>query len=202
MIGYLEGRILQKNIPRFILGVGAENTGYVGYSVQCPQNAKYLNLQIGSQAAFFVYTHVKEDILDLFGFLEESEKLFFQQLLSVSGIGPKLAMSLLSAGDAGTVRQWIATGDRVQLSGISGIGKKTAERIILELKDKMTSLSVITASGAVSMDRSAARDTKDALLQLGFKESDFSKAIETLFEPGRPSVTVEQAVREVLRRMS
>lgn len=197
MIGYLKGEIidrsLEKSDSRTILLCGD-----VGYLLQLPLGTDYDLLAVGMKAEFFVYTHVREDSLDLYGFLAREEKEVFITLLTVSGIGPRGALGLLSGMPYRSLITAIATADVAALTATPGIGKKTAERIILELGERMRKRSMAlslsngekdprtaqvgsvrgseeTSPQGSSLGRERARtlaDVRDALTGLGFKDAE------------------------------
>src|SRR5688572_3829107 len=135
MIAYLNGKLLSKSINLAIVDVGG-----VGYEVHIPLTTYYELGETGSPVVLQIYTHVREDALQLFGFNTPLEKELFLRLISVSGVGPKLALGLLSNLSANELVQAILSSNLVQLTAISGVGKKTAERLVLELRDKLKTL--------------------------------------------------------------
>jgi Holliday junction DNA helicase RuvA subunit len=137
MIGYLSGKILERSDGKILIAMGTPDTGVVGYTVQVPESQGHIGLIAGSSAELFIYTHVREEALDLYGFRTAAEKDLFLTFLSVSGIGPKGALGILSGAEAGDLVQAILKADKAFLGRIPGIGKKTAERIVLELADKI-----------------------------------------------------------------
>jgi Holliday junction DNA helicase RuvA len=132
MIAFLRGRLLEKRPNQVIVDVNG-----VGYSVNIPVSTFYQLPNRGAEAQLFVYTHVREDALALYGFLTEKEKALFEKLISVSGIGPRLAVTLLSGLDADELMSAIRRGDTQRLVRIPGVGRKTGERLIVELREKM-----------------------------------------------------------------
>src|SRR3954466_12919629 len=132
MIGYLRGQVMEYADGRVLLAVGSRESA-VGYSVTVPQGPSYLSILPESSAELFIYTHVREDALDLYGFRTRAEKDVFLTLLTVNGIGPKLALGVLSGADAGPLVRAILDGDKDCLTRIPGVGKKIAERVVLEL---------------------------------------------------------------------
>ena len=134
MIGYLQGTILQCTPERALLDVQG-----VGYAVSIPLPTFYELEKIGAERAvgLFIHTHVREDAIELFGFWTEKEKLLFEKLILVSGIGPKLARVILSGMPSEQLLAALAAGDTARLATIPGIGKKTAERMVVDLKDKV-----------------------------------------------------------------
>src|SRR5262245_36055726 len=132
MIAFLRGRVLDKQPNRIILDVNG-----VGYDVQIPLSTFYEVGEEGTEVSLRIYTHVREDTLQLYGFISDVERQVFERLIGISGIGPKLAIAVLSGLDSREVILAIQRADVARLTGIPGIGKKTAERIVLALKDRL-----------------------------------------------------------------
>ncbi len=166
MIGYLKGNIIHQESKFVILDVGG-----VGYKVFT--HTALLENQPTTSAEFWTYLAVRENALDLYGFHSQAELTFFELLLTVSGIGPKSAISIISTAPFGNLYQGIVTGDIVYLTKVCGIGKKNAEKIILELKDKM----IESVAGATTYAQGDA-DTLEALLSLGYSERDAREALK------------------------
>jgi holliday junction DNA helicase RuvA len=182
MIGHLRGTVLEKHPNQVIL----EAAG-VGYDVQIPIST-YTSLPAeGAAVALRIYTHVREDALLLFGFATAEEKLVFERLISVSGIGPKLAVTVLSGLPTADLVTAIRTGDVQRLVRIPGVGKKTAERMVLELKDKLVGVEV----GVAAAPTPAAADTWTPL------ERDVLSALQNL---GCSRPAAEEAIRKVKDR--
>src|SRR6186713_3634898 len=137
MIAFLRGRVLDKQPNRIILDVSG-----VGYDVQIPLSTFYEVGEEGTEVSLRIYTHVREDALQLYGFLTDLERQVFERLIGISGIGPKLAVAVLSGMDTRELIVAVQRADVARLTGIPGIGKKTAERIVLELKDRVSQLAV------------------------------------------------------------
>jgi Holliday junction DNA helicase RuvA len=178
MIAHLRGRLLSKTPNQAIL----ECAG-VGYDVTISV-ATFSALPVeGAEATLHIHTHVREDQIALFGFSETQEKRLFEKLLTISGIGPKLAITVLSGIDASRLVTAIRSGDHATLTRIPGIGKKTAERVVLELKDKLDGLAVTipTAAGGPHHGTAgqAGDDALSALVNLGYPRPVAQKAIET-----------------------
>jgi len=177
MIAHIRGNILQKS-PNAVI---VECNG-VGYELAISV-ATYTELgEPGKSAALHVHTHVREDALQLFGFHEQTEKRLFEKLLTISGIGPKLAITVLSGIAAERLVTAIRSGDHATLTKIPGIGKKTAERVVLELKDKLDDLVGSAAAGTGPAQPSlgaVAEDVLSALMNLGYPRPVALKAIET-----------------------
>lgn len=189
MIGHLRGTILEKR-PNQVL---VEAAG-VGYDVQIPIST-YTSLgDLGTPVALRIYTHVREDALVLYGFATPDEKLLFERLISVSGIGPKLGITVLSGLSAHDVIEAVRSSDVARLVRIPGVGKKTAERIVLELKDKLAGAPGVKADGSVAATvapQGIDADVVSALENLGCARAAAEEAVrkarqkgaETNFEP-------------------
>ena len=176
MIAHLRGLILAKSPNQIILECGG-----VGYEVAISVATFSALPGEGAQAAVHVYTNVREDQIALFGFAELPEKRLFEKLLTISGIGPKLAITVLSGIDASRLITAIRSGDHATLTRVPGIGKKTAERVVLELKDKLDDLAVTishSAEGGVHHGP-AGDDALSALVNLGYPRPVAQKAIES-----------------------
>lgn len=171
MIGYLKGTLLRIAPDVVLLDVAG-----VGYEVHTPLSTYYevQKLGEGGAAAFHVHTHVREDALLLFGFHTERERRLFEKLIGVSGIGPKLAQTALSGMSSEDLASAIAQSDVRRLSTIPGVGKKTAERMVLELKDKM---GEIPTKESVAQAMSLDSDLVSALVNLGYKRTAAEKAV-------------------------
>ena len=168
MIALLEGKIELKTGKLAIINVGG-----VGYGVFCAESV--LNkLKNGAKTKLFIHLCTRENILDLYGFLSFSDLEFFEMLISVSGIGPKAALSVMSLAPAQTLKQAIASGQKSLLTKVSGIGQRTAERIVLELKDK------ISVPVADIKKLSSDSDTLDALVNLGYTNRQARGALEQI----------------------
>jgi holliday junction DNA helicase RuvA len=175
MIAHLRGRLLSKTPNQAIVdcaGVGYDVTISVATFSALPNE--------GAEVALHIHTHVREDQLALFGFSETQEKRLFEKLLTISGIGPKLAITVLSGIDSSRLINAIRSGDHATLTKIPGIGKKTAERVVLELKDKLDDLAttIPTTTGATHHG-AAGDDALSALVNLGYPRPVAQKAIET-----------------------
>ena len=196
MIAFLSGRVLSKQPNRVIVEVGG-----VGYDVHVPLSTFYELGDEGAEVSLRVYTHVREDTIQLYGFLTDLERQFFERLIGISGIGPKLAIVVLSGMDSRELIVAIQRADVARLTAIPGIGKKTAERIVLELKDRLTQLAapaVIGATAASTGDRLRA-DLLSALQNLGYHRQQVERAINSVTSTS--DVTFEQALRDALREL-
>lgn len=193
MIALLTGKIAYKSIDHLIVDVGG-----VGYRLMIPLSTFYA-LPDDGEARLYVHTHVKEDAIHLYGFLTSAEKEMFTLLLSVSGVGPRLALNILSNIPAEEFRIALGEGNIKRLSAIPGIGKKTAERLVLELREKVKRLGPPTAPSATAPSStahtlaSACDDTLSALLNLGYKENQAKKVLESM------EISADTPLEEILK---
>jgi Holliday junction DNA helicase RuvA len=194
MIARLSGTVLEKRGDSAVLDVSG-----VGYLV-------YLSLQSlgglppeGSRAQLRTYTHVREDALQLFGFLSAEEEELFHLLISVSGVGPRLAVNVLSGMPAGELATAILHGELARLTKIQGVGKKTAERLVMELKDKIKASGL--AGARTSQPPPVAEDASllSALVNLGYRPSAAERTAEAVRRALGPSAPLEDRLREALR---
>ncbi len=195
MIALLTGKIAYKSPEFIILDVNG-----VGYRVQIPFSTYYDLPEEGKEISLNIYTHVKEDAISLYGFRSLVEKNCFQLLISVSGIGPKLGKDILSNIQVGDLARSITQGDLARLSAIPGIGRKTAERLVLELRNKVLKLD--TSQTAQGDARSAAPsamtdDIASALVNLGYKEGVVRKALAEMEIP--PNAAMEDILKKALK---
>ena len=165
MIGLLRGRLLEKRPNQVILDVGG-----VGYLVAVPLSTFAALGDLRAEVTLLIHTHVREDALALYGFLSAREKHFFELLLGASGVGPSLALKILSGMNVEELVPAIRTGDLARLTKIPGVGRKTAERMVVELKDKLEAVAIETEKAAPSSPAGVEADVKSALLNLGYDE--------------------------------
>ena len=205
MIAHLSGTLREKQATSVILDVGG-----VGYEVTIPVTTFYNMEEPGSQVQLRVYTHVREDTLQLFGFRTARERELFTLLISVSGIGPKSGIAMLSGMSADEIVTAIRTNNLARLTSIPGVGRKTAERLVIELRDKMAGLSgpeldaaaAAGAGGAAAPTEDALReDTLSALVNLGYQKALAEKAITQAAHEGG-DLSVELLLRRSLRHLS
>jgi Holliday junction DNA helicase RuvA len=195
MIALLTGRIAYKSPAFIILDVGG-----VGYRVQIPFSTYYDLPDEGGTVSLTIYTHVKEDAINLYGFRTPTEKDFFQLLISVSGIGPKMGKDILSNIQVEELGQAIVRGDLARLSAIPGIGRKTAERLVLELKEKVLKLDVSPPAREGSRSAISASikdDVASALVNLGYKEAVVNKTLAEMAIP--PDASMEAVLKQALK---
>jgi len=193
MIARLAGTVLEKHPMRVVIDVGG-----VGYDVHVPLSSFAAVGDAGSRLTLRVHTHVREDALVLYGFGSALEQLVFERLIAVSGIGPKLAVALLSGMEPRDLLGAVQRADVARLTGVPGIGKKTAERIVLELKDK---LAAITPAGTPTTPAGPREDLVSALLNLGYHRPTAEKAVDRALQDG-PDLGFEQALRAALKLLS
>ena len=197
MIALLRGRLAEKHPNRVIVDVQG-----IGYDVQVPLSTFYHLGEPGSDVVFRVHTHVREDALALFGFATMLELQLFEQLIGVSGIGPRLALAVISGIDPPDLLRAITEGDVGRLTGIPGVGKKTAERIGLELKDRLSAILALEPElgpGGTSTDMRD--DLLSALLNLGYHRQLAERAVEVALADQGESFekTLRLALRELAR---
>src|SRR5215470_3565078 len=178
MIAHLRGKLLAKHPNQAIV-----ETGGVGYDVTISIPTFSDLPAIGADVALHVHTHVREDVIALYGFLRPSEKLLFEKLISVSGIGPKLGITILSGMPADEMVGAIRGNDVVRLTRIPGIGRKTAERMVLELRDKLPEPGPAAAPAAPSLSATE-EDVLSALVNLGYQRAAAEKALNNIKENG------------------
>ena len=185
MIGHLRGTVLEKHPNELIL----EAAG-VGYEVQIPISTYTKLPEVGAAVSLRIHTHVREDALLLFGFSTRQEKAVFERLIAVSGIGPKLAITVLSGLPTADLIAAIRNGDLQALVRIPGVGKKTAERMVLELKDKLVGIEVAGHTAAAQTNGPAfsalEQDVLSALQNLGSTRAAAEQAVRKLSERGAP----------------
>ena len=197
MIALLTGEIAHKTPEYIILNVHG-----VGYRVQIPFSTYYELPPEGGTVSLTIYTHVKEDAIQLYGFRTPAEKELFQLLIAVSGVGPKLAVNILSNIGAEELAHALARGDLARLAMIPGIGKKTGERLVLELKEKVKKLTTIAQPQEPARLQEAAGvldDVASALVNLGYKEAVVSKALADLVVPA--DAAMEQVLKQALKKL-
>lgn len=195
MIAMLTGRIAHKSPDHIILDVHG-----VGYRVQIPFSTYYELPEEGGETTLQIHTSVREDAIQLYGFRTRQEKSFFQLLISVSGVGPKLARDILSNIQPAPLAQALMEGNLQKLSSIPGIGKKTAERLVVELKDKAGKLELAGPSAPAPREMPAddlLDDVLSALLNLGYKELQVRKVLSGL--QASPGTGLEELLKQALR---
>ena len=181
MIAQLEGILVEKATDRLLINVNG-----VGYEVLVPLSTYYDLGEVGGTVSLRIYTHVKEDALSLYGFLTSKEKMLFTQLIQISGIGPKLGVAILSGLPVDEFVGAVIGDDVVRLNKIPGVGKKTAERLVLEMKDKMEALFPELQEGTVFGGSSSLKtDVVSALVNLGYAQNTAEQVVSRALEEGK-----------------
>jgi holliday junction DNA helicase RuvA len=195
MIGRLSGTLLSKNPPQITLDVQG-----VGYEVDVPMSTFYSLPATGQSVQLATHYVVREDAHLLFGFATEEERAAFRQLIKVTGIGPKVALSVLSGLTVAELNQAVVMQDVKRLTRVPGIGNKTAERLLLELRGKVVAVGVggAASGGAGSMVSSPANDIVNALLALGYSDKEAAAACRDL----APELPINDAIRAALKNLS
>ena len=196
MIAHISGTLAQKVPGEIVVDVNG-----IGYQVFIPLNVFYRLPEIGARIALQIHTHVREDALQLFGFQDAAEKQIFLLLTAVSGIGPRLALNILSGIASEDLARALKESDQVRLVAIPGVGKKLAERMIVELKDKLMTFGSDSAAGKSSYgDSQLMQDAVSALVNLGYRKTEAEDNVRTVLKRGQSSL--EEVLKEALRRMS
>jgi len=190
MIAHLRGRILEKHPTYLILEVGG-----VGYEVTISIPSFSGLPAEGAEVSLYIHTHVREDSLALYGFLRREEKELFERLISVSGIGPKLAITVLSGMAADALVSALRGNDLIALTRIPGVGKKTAERMVLELRDKLEGLAAAPAPAPASRME---EDVVSALVNLGYQRPAAEQAVKRAIGRAGESGSFEQLFRQTM----
>lgn len=196
MIAHLKGRILRKAPQEAVVEVGG-----VGYRVHIPVSTFYRLGEDGSEVSLRIHTHVREDTLALFGFLTASEQALFERLISVAGVGPRLALNILSGIEAPELVVALRGSDVARLTHIPGVGRKTAERLVVELKDKVVDLAAPAAEAPAAAPGPAKEDLVSALVHLGYSRPEAERGVEkALREDG--ALRFEDLLRRALQLLS
>ena len=195
MIAYLSGKLLEKQTNTAIVDVGG-----VGYEVSIPLSTFYELGEVGTDVSLRIYTHVREDAIQLFGFKTARERALYLRLISVQGIGAKSGITMLSGMSADEIIMAIRTNDLARLTSIPGVGRKTAERLVIELRDKVGELSgdgtALDAASRTALPADAVfEDALSALVNLGYQRAAAEKALQKAAQEG-----TEISVQKLLRR--
>lgn len=205
MIAYLSGKLLEKQATSVIIEVGG-----VGYEVTIPLSTFYELGEEGADVALRIYTHVREDALQLFGFKSEREKQLYLKLISVQGIGAKSGISMLSGMSAEEIVTAIRTDNLARLTSIPGVGRKTAERLVIELRDKLNEFTAQTALERAASGTSAQAeapadavydDAISALVNLGYQRNAAEKALKQAIKDGT-EISVQKLLRKSLQLLA
>lgn len=196
MIAWLQGELLEKQAPVILLNVNG-----VGYELEAPMTTFYELPEVSQTVALFVHMVVREDAQLLFGFASRQQRELFRSLIRVNGVGPKVALAILSTLSAQELLQCMANEDFRQLTQVPGIGMKTAQRLVVEMKDRLEKEFGEVALEARAQAGSAANDRDDAvaaLVSLGYRQNDASRIVKSL----PADLTSEELIRQALRTLS
>ena len=194
MIAHLKGQLTYKSPEYTIVDVSG-----VGYQVFTPLSTYYALTDPGQTVSLRVHTRVREDELKLFGFLTEEEQTIFQKLITINKVGPKLALGILSGMSPADLISTIMNNDAARLSTIPGVGKKTAERLTLELKDKLADLALeMEHHPEAAPKQGFYDDALSALVNLGYKKPEAEKALKTIYNQNGKDASLEDLIKESL----
>jgi holliday junction DNA helicase RuvA len=196
VIGSLRGRLAHKGTQDLLIDVHG-----VGYRVSIPLSTFYRLGNLGSDIALLVHTHVREDALQLYGFLTADEQVLFERLIAISGVGPRLALSILSGIEVSELIAALRASDVARLTRVPGVGKKTAERLVLELKDKLQAFAATTATPDAPSPSPLRDDVVSALANLGYPRADADRAVERALKTHAQD-RFEDLLRETLRLLA
>ena len=197
MIAYLRGAILEKHPNRVVVDVGG-----VGYDVAVPLSTFYGLADPGGQVALRVHTHVREDAISLFGFSTALELDLFERLIGISGIGPKVALAVLSGIEPAELVGAIERGDLARLTAIPGVGKKTSERIVLELKDRLPKGHGTAVAASADAAPALRDDLLSALVNLGYHRPLAEKAVDAALKAAGREAGFERTLKQALRELA
>jgi Holliday junction DNA helicase RuvA len=196
LIAHLSGTLLEKHLQRLIVDVGG-----VGYEVQVPLSTFYVVGEPGTAVALRVHTHVREDAIQLFGFAAALEQTLFERLIGISGIGPKVALAVLSGIEPNDLVRAIRQADLARLTSIPGVGKKTAERIVIELRDRLPPGTESERGPSTTAEDDVRTDLLSALANLGYQRGVAEKAVDRVI--GRTTARAfEPLLRDVLKDLA
>jgi len=193
MIGRLSGVLIEKNPPQITVDVGG-----LGYEIDVPMSTFYNLPATGEVVKLYTHLAIREDAHLLFGFGTEAERVAFRQLLKISGVGARTALALLSGLSVAELAQAVATQEAGRLIKIPGIGKKTAERLLLELRDKMSGIVAVVPTSSLTVTYTSTSDILNALLGLGYNEREAQAAMKQL----PADVSVSDGIRLALKSLS
>jgi Holliday junction DNA helicase RuvA len=196
VIAQVRGRLVRKEPQEAVVDVGG-----VGYRVAIPLSTFYRIGEVGDEVSLLTHTHVREDTLALFGFLTSGEQALFERLIAVSGVGPRLALSILSGIEAPDLVSALRTSDVARLTRIPGVGKKTAERLVLELKDKVQNLSGAEEPAPAGPAAATKEDLASALVHLGYSRPEAERGVDRALKED-PEGRFEDLLRRTLRSLS
>jgi Holliday junction DNA helicase RuvA len=202
VIGRLRGEIVAKHPPMLLLDVNG-----VGYEIEAPMSTFYDLPAVGEKTTLFTHLAIREDAHVLYGFIRETDRGLFRSLLKVSGVGGKMALAILSGMNAGEFAQCIQAGDIASLTRVPGVGKKTAERLVVEMRDRLDQISasdvfVPGAVGGAQRAESPTTEAASALVALGYKPVDASRMVKAVAADAGTDPTSEQLIRAALQSVA
>lgn len=197
MIAHLRGTILEKQPNRVVVDVGG-----VGYDVSVPLSTFYGLVDPGGEVSLRVHTHVREDAISLFGFATALELDLFERLIGISGIGPKVGLAVLSGIEPRELIGAIERGDLARLTAIPGVGKKTSERIVLELKDRLPKAHVVSTVAGAAEPPVLRDDLLSALMNLGYHRPLAEKAVDAALKTTGRDAGFERTLKQALRELA
>ncbi|WP_028081505.1 Holliday junction branch migration protein RuvA [Solimonas soli] len=192
MIGRITGRLVLKQPPLLLVDVNG-----VGYEIEAPMSTFYKLPALGETLTLQTHLTVREDAHLLFGFATATEKALFRELIKISGVGPKLALTVLSGVSVEDFWNTVRAGDVARLTKLPGVGRKTAERLVVEMRDKAGAEGEGGAGIKLAVDASALGEAKSALAALGYKPAEIQRFTEAVYKDG---MTTEQIIQEALKR--
>lgn len=195
MIGFLRGRLVQKSPPMLMVDVQG-----VGYEVEAPMSTFYQLPEAGQEIHLFTHLAVRDDAHLLFGFATERERQLFRTLIKVNGVGPKMALTILSGIEADDFARCIRDADAARLTRLPGVGKKTADRLIMEMRDRLKDMNVpetqVEVRARAGTEASRIEDAISALIALGYKPQEASRHVHAV---ARDGMTSEELIRDALK---
>ena len=198
MIAHLSGKLTHKSPVTIIIDVNG-----VGYQVFIPLSTFYALPELESKISLGIHTHMREEALKLFGFYTIDEKKIFEKLITINKVGPKLALTILSGMPPADILSTIDSNDIVKLSTIPGIGRKTAERLILEMRDKLDGLSLdFVAKKSPGPEKGLFDDALSALVNLGYKKSQAEQTLKKVYAEKVGDTSIENLIKESLNLLS
>ncbi len=196
MIAHLSGTLLDKQLQRLVVDVGG-----VGYDVQVPLSTFYAVGDVGTRVALRIHTHVREDALQLFGFATPLEQSLFERLIAISGIGPRVALAVLSGIEPESLVRAIRDADLGRLTSIPGVGKKTAERLVVEMRDRLPKMAETIPPGVSSAADDLRSDVLSALANLGYQRAAAERGLERVLTTS-DSRDFEDVLRAILKDLA
>jgi Holliday junction DNA helicase RuvA len=195
MIGFVRGRLISRHPPQLLIDVQG-----LGYELDAPMTTFYDLPEVGSEVALYTHLVVREDAHTLYGFARLAERNLFRELIKISGVGPRLALAILSGMNAAAFIQCVQAGDTAALTRVPGVGKKTAERLVIELRDRLSDrrqdVALTAEPGAEGRSADAVEEAVSALVALGYKPQEASRMVRAVAAQSQSS---EEIIRQALQ---